>query len=231
MQPPESGSTPLLDEVLEEDRLPLPYIIGICGPSGSGKTTACSLVQALVNRLKPTDSEPGSVQVINQDWYYRGGDERTNYDLPKALRLKKLASDLRDLRAGKTISAPGYDFHHHRPIKHRHTVVPSRIIVVEGILLFTREEITQLCDLKVYVDSDAELRYERRLNRDVTERGRTVEEVKERYFRDVLPSTHKYVEPQKRLCDVILVNNVRGKFVGLKVFLSYVKTIVESIWS
>jgi uridine kinase len=191
------------------------YIIGICGASCSGKTTVS---KEIMKRYKNDD-----ILMISQDNYYFGGSEDTNYDIPSAIDFVKLIQDVSELAQGKSIEMPQYDFKTHQRMKETICVKPKKYILVEGILIFSRKELRDLFDLKVYILTYGELCYYRRLKRDVEERGRTVKEVSERYFRDVLPSSKTYVEPMIQFSDIALINNTDWKFIGLDILMDHLE--------
>ena len=191
------------------------YIIGICGASCSGKTTVS---KEIMKRYKNDD-----ILMISQDNYYFGGSEDTNYDIPSAIDFVKLIQDVSELAQDKSIEMPQYDFKTHQRMKETICVQPKKYILVEGILIFSRKELRDLFDLKVYILTYGELCYYRRLKRDVEERGRTVKEVSERYFRDVLPSSKTYVEPMIQFSDIALINNTDWKFIGLDILMDHLE--------
>lgn len=179
-----------------------PLIIGIAGGTGSGKTT---LTNSLLKRFN------GQVGVIYHDNYYKRNDhltydERTelNYDAPTAFDNDLLVTHLKALIAGQTIETPVYDFTDHNRSKETMIVQPQRIIILEGILIFVEEEIRELCDIKIFVDTDADVRILRRLRRDVIERGRSIESVESQYLATVKPMHELHVEPSKRHADMII---------------------------
>ena len=191
------------------------YIIGICGASCSGKTTVS---KEIMKRYKNDD-----ILMISQDNYYFGGSEDTNYDIPSAIDFEKLIQDVSELAQDKSIEMPQYDFKTHQRLNETINVQPKKYILVEGILIFSRKELRDLFDLKVYILTYGELCYYRRLKRDVEERGRTVKEVSERYFRDVLPSSKTYVEPMIQFSDIALINNTDWKFIGLDILMDHLE--------
>lgn len=178
-------------------------IVGVAGGSGSGKSTvAHGIVRALGAEL---------ATVIDMDGYYRDffqlSAERlkeVNWDHPDALDLDLLATDLERLGRGESIAKPCYDFTAHRRRVNRERVEPHAVIIVEGILLFVDERVRAACDMKVYVDADADLRLIRRIRRDHEERGRTYEEILDQYLTTVRPMHLEFVEPSKRHADVIV---------------------------
>lgn len=179
-----------------------PLIIGIAGGTGSGKTT---LTNSLLKRFN------GQVGVIYHDNYYKRNDhltydERTelNYDAPTAFDNDLLVTHLKALIAGQTIETPVYDFTDHNRSEETMIVQPQRIIILEGILIFVEEEIRKLCDIKIFVDTDADVRILRRLRRDVIERDRSIESVESQYLATVKPMHELHVEPSKRHADMII---------------------------
>lgn len=179
-----------------------PLIIGIAGGTGSGKTT---LTNSLLKRFN------GQVGVMYHDNYYKRNDhltydERTelNYDAPTAFDNDLLVTHLKALIAGQTIETPVYDFTDHNRSEETMIVQPQRIIILEGILIFVEEEIRKLCDIKIFVDTDADVRILRRLRRDVIERGRSIESVESQYLATVKPMHELHVEPSKRHADMII---------------------------
>lgn len=193
------------------------HVIGINGSTCCGKSLC---VNAIKNALPEN-----SVAVISQDSYYFSGNEETNYDVPEAIDFKLLISHIKDLINGKDVECPVYDFSTHSRLEKTVTVKSCKIIIVEGILIFTQKELLDLFNLKVYISAYPELALSRRLKRDVEERGRTIEEITERYFKDVLPSTKRYVEPSEDFSDIVLKNNIKDKFIGLEILLNHIKTL------
>ena len=193
------------------------HVLAITGQTCSGKSKC---VSAIKNSLPPEN-----VTVLSQDSYYFSGNEETNYDVPEAIDFSLLIQHVKDLIAGKSIECPIYDFATHSRRKETITVKSSKIIIVEGILIFTQKELLSLFDLKIYISAYPELALSRRLKRDVEERGRTIEEITERYFKDVLPSTKRYVEPSEDFSDIVLKNNTKDKFIGLQILLNHIKTL------
>jgi len=200
------------------------HVIGICGASCSGKTTVS---KEIMKKYQTKGNSTDEIVMISQDNYYFGGNEETNYDIPSAIDFEKLISDVKDLMNGKEIEMPQYDFKTHQRKKETIKVQPKKFILVEGILIFCSKELRDLFDIKVYILSYGELCYYRRLKRDVEERGRSVKEVSERYFRDVLPSSKTYVEPMIQFSDIALINNTDWKFIGLDILMDH----LEKIWT
>lgn len=180
-----------------------PLVIGVAGGTGSGKTT---VVRRIMEALGDTD-----VTVLAHDRYYRDHpdlrlEERggLNYDHPNSLETGLLVSHLRALREGRGAEVPVYDFTRHVRKSETESVEPGAAIIVEGILIFADSELRSLMDVKVFVDTDSDIRLIRRLQRDVAERGRTVPSVIEQYLSTVKPMHEEFVEPSKRYADVIV---------------------------
>lgn len=181
----------------------MPLIVGVAGGSGSGKTTvARNLIRALGGE---------HVALLEQDAYYRDRRDLTpaeraalNYDHPNAIDEELLAAHLHALKSGRPVAVPLYDFVTHLRRPDTRQVLPQRCVVVEGILILASERIRQLLDLKLFVDTDADLRFIRRLRRDLAERGRTVESVIAQWEASVRPMHLQFVEPSRRYADLIL---------------------------
>jgi len=180
-----------------------PIVIGVAGGSGSGKTTVVSRITEALS------GEP--VTVLEHDRYYRDRndlrlEERAalNYDHPDSLETDLLVRHIQALRRGESVEAPVYDFARHTRTPSTDTIVPGRAIIIEGILIYTDAPLRTLMDVKVFVDTDADTRFIRRLQRDTTARGRTVQSVIEQYLSTVKPMHLEFVEPSKRYADVII---------------------------
>jgi len=180
-----------------------PIVIGVAGGSGSGKTTVVRRI------LQALDDVP--VTVLEHDRYYRDRndlrlEERAalNYDHPDSLETDLLVAHVHALRAGRSIEAPVYDFARHARVPATETLTPGRAIIVEGILIYTDAALRGLMDVKVFVDTDDDTRFIRRLQRDISERGRTVQSVIEQYLGTVKPMHLEFVEPSKRYADIIV---------------------------
>ena len=179
------------------------FVIGVAGGSGSGKTT---VVRRIVDSLGLEH-----VTLLQHDRYYRDRndlrlEERAalNYDHPNSLETDLLVRHVQQLRAGKPIDVPQYDFTRHARLSETETFQPRRALIVEGILVFTDAALRDLMDIKVFVDTDSDTRFIRRLQRDVAERGRTMESVIDQYLSTVRPMHLEFVEPSKRYADVII---------------------------
>jgi uridine kinase len=181
----------------------VPLIVGVAGGSGSGKST---VVRRIMDSLGPDQAV-----VLDHDRYYRDRndlrfEERAslNYDHPDALETPLMVHHLRALRTGTSVQVPRYDFARHARLTETDTITPRRAIIVEGILVFTDADLRALMDLKVFVDTDADTRFIRRLERDVAHRGRTMASVIDQYQSTVKPMHLEFVEPSKRYADVIV---------------------------
>jgi len=202
-----------------------PVIIGVAGGSGSGKTT---VVRAIVQQLG--DDE---VAVIHHDSYYRDTshltlDERQaiNYDHPDSLETELLVEHLKELRAERTVAVPVYDFAAHSRLSQREHVAPHKVIIVDGLLILWDPHLRALMDIKVYVDTDADLRFIRRLERDIRERGRSTESVIGQYTATVRPMHLEFVEPSKRYADVILPEGGHN-LVAIDMLVTKVRSILS----
>jgi uridine kinase len=180
-----------------------PLVIGIAGGSGSGKTT---VAQEILQRVGPD-----RIAYIQHDSYYKdltglppAQRAEVNFDHPNSLETELLISHIEQLKAGRSIEVPIYDFSTHSRTDKSFKVNPRGVIVVEGILIFADAALRSMFDVKIFVDTDADIRLIRRLQRDITERGRTVESVIKQYQATVRPMHLEFVEPSKRYADVII---------------------------
>ncbi|MFQ5433993.1 MAG: uridine kinase [Anaerolineae bacterium] len=180
-----------------------PIVFGVTGGTASGKTTVARAILDAVGA--------GQVAYLPHDAYYRDMghlslEERAhlNYDHPDSLETKLLIRHIKQLLDGCSVQVPVYDFTIHRRTSETVLVEPSPIILVDGILIFTKRKLRELMDIKVFVDTDADVRFIRRLQRDIQERGRTLDSVVEQYLGTVRPMHLKFVEPSKRYADVII---------------------------
>ena len=177
-------------------------VIGIAGGTGSGKTT---LMKRLVKHFE------GFVTVLSHDNYYKRHDELSyeerceiNYDEPDAFDTSLMVYHLAELRQGRAIDCPVYDFTVHNRSDEILRIVPKQVIIVEGILIFENEELRNLMDIRIFVDTDADVRLCRRIKRDVNKRGRTLESVLTQYQTTVKPMHEKYVEPSKKYANIVV---------------------------
>jgi len=190
-----------------------PLVIGLAGGSGSGKTT---IAESIVDAIGPE-----SMTLIQHDAYYRDQthlplEERAkvNYDHPDSLETDLLVAHLEELRAGRPVERPVYDFTVHDRSEETVRVEPRPAILVEGILVLSEPALRDLMDLKVYVDTDPDLRLVRRWARDITERGRSFESVRDQYLQSVRPMHLQFVEPSKRYADIVIPEGYNQGAVG-----------------
>ena len=194
-----------------------PFIIGISGGSCVGKG---EISKRMINHFQKRMGDE-HVLLLSQDRYYKGGNAESNYDVPDALNLDHLYSDIVQLKQGKSIDAPLYDFSTHSVKKETERLESASVIIVEGILIFCNEALRSIFDLKIFVDADTDVMLARRIMRDISERGRTVEEVIKRYTEHVKPSYKQYIKPCKDLCDHIIRNNGNDKSALDNLFFYY----------
>lgn len=202
-----------------------PLVIGIAGGSGSGKTS-------VTNRIYNVFKEH-SVVVIEQDYYYKDQshlefEERllTNYDHPLAFDTDLLIEHIGKLLDRETIEKPVYDYAIHTRSEQKITIEPKDVIILEGILVLEDERLRDLMDIKLFVDTDADLRIIRRLMRDINERGRTIESVIEQYLSVVRPMHNQFIEPTKRYADIIIPEGGHNE-VAIDLMVTKIKTILE----
>ena len=200
-------------------------VVGVAGGSGGGKTT-------LTNNLIRTFGD--KVSIVHHDNYYRAHDDltyeersRLNYDEPEAFETEMMVEHLRLLRQGRSIHCPVYDFTVHNRSKETELIVPRPVILVEGILIFAVPELVELMDMKVFVDTDADIRLARRVIRDVEQRGRTVRSVVEQWQATVKPMHEKYVEPSKKNADIIVPEGGRNK-VALELIVGHIQRYLDA---
>ena len=178
-------------------------VIGIAGGTGSGKST-------LIQRINEEFAD--KIIMLSHDFYYKAHDEMTyeercklNYDHPDSIETELMIEHVKALKEWKKIERPVYDFTvHNRKANETVTVMPSKVVVVEGILIFENKELLDLFDIKVYVDTDADVRILRRILRDVQDRGRTLDSVVTQYLTTVKPMHEQFVEPSKKYADIII---------------------------
>ena len=199
-------------------------VIGIAGGSGSGKTT---LLKNIIQTFGP------AVTVLSHDNYYKRHDEMTyeerckvNYDEPAALETDLMARQLEQLRQGKEILCPVYDFTVHNRSDETVLIKPERVIIVEGILIFENKDLRDLMDIKIFVDTDADIRICRRIKRDVNKRGRSLESVIMQYQETVKPMHEKYVEPSKKYADIVVPEGGKN-LVALAMIQGYISRFLE----
>lgn len=178
------------------------YVIGVAGGSASGKTT-------IVNNLK--DFFKNDIELISHDCYYKAHyempfeeREKLNYDHPNSFDTDLLISDLIKLKNGEIVHRPVYSYTIHNRTKETIPLHPKKVIIVEGILILENEQLRDLMDTKIYVDTDADERLMRRILRDMKERGRTIDSVMEQYSKTVKPMHEQFIEPYKKYADIII---------------------------
>ena len=197
-----------------------PLVIGICGGSGSGKTT-------VAERLM--EAFPDKSCLLSMDFYYRRHDELTyeerctiNYDHPDSLEIPLMIEHLKALKRGETVTVPQYDFTVHNRSSDVMVMESRPLIIVEGILLFTDDSLSDLMDIRVFVDTDADVRVLRRAKRDMAERGRSMESVMSQYLATVKPMHEKFVEPCKKRAHIIVPEGGKNQ-IAMEMLISTVE--------
>jgi uridine kinase len=202
-------------------------VIGIAGGSGSGKTTVTNAIIAAVGA--------DNVTLLQEDSYYRdfgdlSPDQRRaiNWDHPDAFEEELLVAHVRALRAGQPVAMPSYDFRTYRRRPESIPAVPRPVMIVEGILVLAEPTLRQLMDIKVFVDADADVRFIRRLTRDIQARGRSLDSVVEQYLATVRPMHLEFVEPSKRYADVIIPEGGYNR-VAIEMVVARVRSVLQSV--
>lgn len=201
-------------------------IIGICGGTGSGKTTIAKKI------VESVGAE--NVILIEQDCYYKNladmpldARHKANFDHPDAFDGELLIEHIQKLREGKAIEKPIYDYKSHTRSKQNELIEPKPVVIIEGILIFAEPLLLDLLDVKVFVDTPADVRFIRRLKRDIEERGRTTESVIEQYFATVRPMHFEFVEVSKRHADLIIPEGGKSN-VGVEILCGLVREKLSS---
>lgn len=202
-----------------------PVVFGVAGGTASGKTTVARAILDAVGASQ--------IAYLPHDAYYKDMSHlsleeraRLNFDHPKSLETKLLVKHIKRLLQWEAVEIPVYDFTQHRRTEETVLVEPSPIILVDGILIFTKRKLRKLMDIKVYVDTDADVRFIRRLKRDIEERSRTLDSVVTQYMETVRPMHLKFVEPSKRFADVIIPNGGLNK-VAMNMVVSQLKALLR----
>ena len=202
-------------------------MFGVAGGTASGKTTVARAILEAVGASQ--------VAYMPHDAYYRDQpklsyEERAqlNYDHPNSLETKLMVKQIKQLLQGQTVHVPVYDFTAHRRTEDTLLVEPSPIILVDGILIFTKRRLRELMDIKVYVDTDADVRFIRRLQRDMEERDRSLQSVVAQYLETVRPMHLKFVEPSKRFADVIIPNGGLNQ-VAMEMVVSRLRALLPEV--
>jgi len=209
-----------------QDQAPLPpVIIGIAGGSGSGKTTVA---------LRVREACPGqTIQIIHHDSYYHDNSHlpleqraEINYDHPNAFETELLIAHLRELQAGRTVQVPCYDYAIHSRLAETETCEPADIVFVEGILVLETQALRELMDIRLFIDVDADERVLRRMKRDTTKRGRTMESVMQQYLNVVRPMHLQFVSPSKRYAHLIIPEGGHNK-VAIDLIATKIQNIIR----
>lgn len=203
-----------------------PIIIGIAGGSASGKT---SISNQIYDYFKGTHK----VKMIKQDDYYNDQSsktmierQKTNYDHPHSIDTQLLVKHLQQLKQNQTIQKPIYDFSNHTRSQNTEEIKPRDIFILEGIFVLAIEEIRQLCDILIYVDTDADIRFIRRLKRDMLERGRTLESVCQQYLETVRLMHEQFIEPSKKYAHIIIPEG-GNNHVAIDLLITKIKSIID----
>ncbi len=200
-----------------------PLIIGVAGGSGSGKTTLAKNLNLAI---------PNSV-ILSHDFYYKDNRDisfeerlKMNYDHPNAFDTQRMVEDLRKLKNNEAIERPEYSFITYTRLDETVRIEPAPVIIVEGLLIFDSPELLELMDIKIFVESDADIRFIRRMMRDVKNRGRTVDSVVEQYLSTVKPMFDQFIEPTKRYADIIVPRGGKNE-VALSMILARIRSTIN----
>jgi uridine kinase len=186
-------------------------IVLVAGPSCSGKTSVCKLIKKEIGE---------DCIVISQDCYFKGGGTDTNYDVPDALDFEQLISDVQNIKKGNTVKIPVYDFSTHSRLKETIKIVPTKVVIVEGTQVLSNLKLVNEANIKVYIQSDSNDRFQRRLTRDTLERGYDEEEIIKRYQEHVVPSNKIIVEPSVVNASMTLCDNCDFTYTNFDFLLS-----------
>ncbi len=202
-----------------------PYIVGVAGGTGSGKTTVARAIASALPQGTATLLEHDSYYRDRQDISYEARCE-VNFDHPDSLETELLVEHLDALRNGKPVDVPIYDFSTHRRRDDRQRVEPAPVIAVEGILVFTDARLRERFDLKVFVDTDADIRVFRRIRRDLEQRGRSFQSIRDQYYKTVRPMHLMFVEPSKRWADIIVPEGGENS-VAIELLVSKLQSVIR----
>lgn len=201
-----------------------PLVIGVAGGTGSGKTT-------LATKLKQEIA--GNVIILSHDFYYRANTDipyeqrvKMNYDHPDAFETELLVEDIKKLKNGQAIDHPQYSFVTYTRTNETVHVEPAEVIIVEGILIFENKDLLDLMDIKVFVDTDADIRLIRRITRDVNSRGRSLDSVITQYIKTVKPMHEQFVDPNKKKADIIIPRGGQN-LVALHMLVDRINTLIK----
>lgn len=201
-----------------------PFLVGVAGGTGSGKTTVARKIAASVPSEKVTILEHDNYYLDRPDLEYEQRCQ-LNFDHPESLETSLMIHHIRELKLGRSVEVPLYDFKVHRRSAQTRRAEPSPIIVVEGILIFSDAELRDELDLAIFVDTDADIRVLRRVRRDMEQRGRSFESVREQYYATVRPMHLQFVEPSKRWADVIIPEG-GDNHVALDLIVSKIQSVL-----
>ena len=200
-------------------------VIGIAGGTGSGKST---LTKQLVNHFGD------QITVLKHDDYYKAHDEMTyeerthlNYDHPNAFDTDLMLQHLRQLKKGEPINCPIYDYTVHNRSRNFQVIYPTNVIIVEGILIFENKELCKEMDIKIFVDTDADIRFIRRLKRDIEERGRSIDSVCNQYLETVRPMHEQFVEPSKKYAHIIIPEGGNNT-VAIDLLITKISSVIDA---
>jgi len=201
-------------------------LVGIAGGTGSGKTTVAKTIAGAL--------PDAGVAMLEFDAYYRDRLDLTpearsqlNYDHPESLEIDLLVEHMDDLRAGRPVDVPIYDFKSHRRREDRRRVLPAPVVVVEGILVLVDPRVRERLDMKIFVDTDPDIRVFRRVRRDMEQRGRSFESIRDQYYRTVRPMHLQFVEPSKRWADLIIPEG-GNNHVAMDLIIAKLRTVLDA---